>query len=231
MAAAASLPGTIQAEDFDDGANGVAYRDNSAGNSGGQYRTSDVDIEATSDTSGGYDVAWTSAGEWLNYTVNVAAAGTYDIAFRVASSGTGGTFHLEVNGANKTGTLSVPNTGGWQKWTQVTKTGVTLAAGQQVWRLVMDANGASGAVGNFNYLRATATAASSTSPTGERPPRCQAPCRRRISTKAAPGQAYVDNTTANSGGQYRNTAVDIETTSDSGGGYDVGWVGAGEWLK
>src|SRR4029079_14056714 len=63
MAAAASLPGTIQAEDFDDGANGVAYRDNSAANSGGQYRTSDVDIEVTSDTNGGYDVGWTAAGE------------------------------------------------------------------------------------------------------------------------------------------------------------------------
>src|SRR4051812_36934071 len=85
MAAAASLPGTIQAEDFDDGANGVAYRDNSAGNAGGQYRTSDVDIEVTSDMSGGYDVGWTAAGEWLNYTVDVAADGTYDIAFRVAS--------------------------------------------------------------------------------------------------------------------------------------------------
>jgi hypothetical protein len=231
MAAAASLPGTIQAEDFDDGANGVAYRDNSAGNAGGQYRASDVDIEVTSDTSGGYDVGWTSAGEWLNYTVDVAAAGTYDIGFRVASSGTGGTFHLEVNGANKTGTLSVPNTGGWQKWTQVTKTGVTLAAGQQVWRLVMDTNGSSGAVGNFNYLRATATAASSTTPYGGTPAALPGILQAENFDEGTAGQAYVDNTAANSGGQYRNTDVDIETTSDSGGGYNVGWVGAGEWLK
>jgi len=231
MAAAASLPGTIQAEDFDDGANGVAYRDNSAGNAGGQYRTSDVDIEVTSDTSGGYDVGWTSAGEWLNYTVDVAAAGTYDIGFRVASSGTGGTFHLEVNGANKTGTLSVPNTGGWQKWTQVTKTGVALAAGQQVWRLVMDTNGSSGAVGNFNYLRATATAASSTTPFGGTPAALPGILQAENFDEGSAGQAYADNTAANSGGQYRNTDVDIETTSDSGGGYNVGWVKAGEWLK
>jgi len=231
MAAAASLPGTIQAEDFDDGANGVAYRDNSAGNSGGQYRVSDVDIEVASDTNGGYDVGWTAAGEWLNYTVDVAADGTYDIAFRVASSGTGGTFHLEVNGANKTGTLSIPNTGGWQKWTQVTTTGVTLAAGQQVWRLVMDTNGSSGAVGNFNYLRATATASSSTAPYGGTPAALPGILQAENFDDGSAGQAYVDNTTANSGGKYRNTAVDIETTSDSGGGYDVGWVGAGEWLK
>ena len=116
QATGASVPGTIQVEDFDSGANGVAYRDNSAGNSGGQYRASDVDIEVTSDTGGGYDIGWVAAGEWLNYTVNVAAAGTYDITLRVASAGAGGTFHLEVNGVNKTGTLSVPNTGGWQTW-------------------------------------------------------------------------------------------------------------------
>ena len=42
----AALPGTVQAEDFDDGAAGVAYRDTTSGNSGGQYRSTDVDIES-----------------------------------------------------------------------------------------------------------------------------------------------------------------------------------------
>jgi hypothetical protein len=32
---------------------------------------------------------------------------------------------------------------------------VALAAGPQVWRLVMDTNGATGAVGNFNYITVT----------------------------------------------------------------------------
>jgi len=225
------VPGTIQVEDFDSGANGVAYRDNSAGNSGGQYRASDVDIEVTSDTGGGYDIGWVAAGEWLNYTVNVAAAGTYDITLRVASAGTGGTFHLEVNGVNKTGTLSVPNTGGWQTWKNVTKTGVTLAAGQQVWRLVMDTNGSTTAVGNFNYLRVTAALASSTTPYGGIPAALPGTVQAENFDDGNAGQAYADNTTANSGGQYRNTGVDIESTSDSGGGYDVGWTSAGEWLK
>jgi hypothetical protein len=38
----------------------------------------------------------TDAGEWLNYTVSVAAAGTYAIDVRAASNGAGGTFHIEV---------------------------------------------------------------------------------------------------------------------------------------
>jgi len=56
-----SLPGTIQAEDFDTGSSGYAYWDSTAGNSGGQYRSTDVDIEACSE--GGYDVGWTYPGE------------------------------------------------------------------------------------------------------------------------------------------------------------------------
>src|SRR5689334_15809337 len=127
-----TLPGTIQAEDFDNGSNGMAYRDMTSGNSGGQYRTTDVDIEAC--TEGGYDVGWTSSGEWLNYTVNVASAGTYTLAFRVATA-TGGSLHLEINGTNTSGSMTVNPTGGWQSWTTVQKS-VTLAAGAQVMRVL-----------------------------------------------------------------------------------------------
>src|SRR5204863_1633344 len=43
------------------------------------------------------------------------------------------------------------------------------------------------------------------------------------------GIAYSDTTSSNFGGKYRSTAVDIESTSDIGGGYDIAWVAAGEW--
>jgi hypothetical protein len=40
------------------------------------------------------------------------------------------------------------------------------------------------------------------------------------------------NTTYNSGGEYRNDGVDIESCGDfPGNGYDVGWINAGEWMK
>jgi hypothetical protein len=89
----------------------------------------------------------------LNYSARVTTAGQYDLDVRVASAGTGGRFHIEVNGVDKTGPLTVPNTGGWQTWTTIRKTGVSLSAGAQVVRVVMDANGATGAVGNFNWIR------------------------------------------------------------------------------
>jgi len=82
----------VQAGNFDNGAAGVAYRDTTTGNSGGAYRATDVDLEASTDTGGGYNVGWVSPGEWLTYAVNVASAGTYTIEVRVASPGAGGTF-------------------------------------------------------------------------------------------------------------------------------------------
>src|SRR5205085_7175110 len=113
----AAIPGVIEAENFDNGGDGAAYHDTSSGNNGGAYRSTDVDIEATTDTGGGYDVGWMTAGEWLNYTVSVSQSGTYMLTARVAASGAGGTLHVEVGGVNKTGTLTIPNTGGWQAWT------------------------------------------------------------------------------------------------------------------
>ncbi len=148
----ASTALTVQFEDYDGGGQAVGYYDTTSGNTGGVYRTNNVDIQATTDAGGGYNIAWVKASEWLDYTRTVAAAGTYAIDVRVASNGSGGTFHIEVNGVNKTGPLTVPNTGGWQAWKTITKTGVTLGAGQQVIRVVMDSNGGTGSVGNFNWF-------------------------------------------------------------------------------
>src|SRR5439155_18888610 len=88
LGSAAAIPGTIRASDFDDGVEGVAYHDTSAGNSGGAYRSTDVDLEPSTD--GGYDVGWIVGGEWVTYTVNVGTAGSYTAKLRVASPGGGG---------------------------------------------------------------------------------------------------------------------------------------------
>ena len=46
------------------------------------------------------------------------------------------------------------------------------------------------------------------------------------------GVAYHDLTGTNTGGQYRpNEGVDIETSTDTGGGYDVSSMATGEWLE
>ncbi len=146
-----AIPGTIQAENFDLGGETVAYHDVETTNQGGQYRTGDgVDIEATTDTGGGYNVGWTRTDEWLEYTVNVATTGNYTLTERVASAATTGSFRVEFNGVNKSGTVTVPNTGGWQTWTNLSQT-VSLSAGQQVMRIYWQGNDT-----NLNYVSLSA---------------------------------------------------------------------------
>lgn len=132
-----SVPGTVEFENYDLGGQGVAYNDADPGNQGGQGRTGEgVDVESCSD--GGLNVGWTSSGEWLEYTVDVASSGNYDFEFRIATPNSNGTFHVGFNGVNKTGTVTTPNTGGWQTWSSVSVNDVALSQGEQVMRVYLN---------------------------------------------------------------------------------------------
>ncbi|SDJ89858.1 Por secretion system C-terminal sorting domain-containing protein [Catalinimonas alkaloidigena] len=129
------LPGKIEAEDFDEGIASVAYYDLSAGNRFGQYRTdTDVDLEVCTDEGGGFDLADIQAGEWVEYTVDVATAGTYAFSFRVATQESNQAFDLLVNDQLVAEAIAVPNTGAWQNWQTLTVPDVPLPAGEAVLR-------------------------------------------------------------------------------------------------
>jgi hypothetical protein len=152
-----AIPGIIQAENFDVGGEGIAYHDVDAPNIGGAYRASGVDIAGGMD--GSSIIGWTKAGEWLEYTVNVAAAGNYTLEARVSAWDSSGKFHVEFNGVDKTGTFTMPVVKfGTLTWTNLTRT-VALSAGQQVMRIALDANGTGNfEVANLNYIRLIAPA-------------------------------------------------------------------------
>jgi len=157
-----SLPGKVEAEDFDNGGEGVGYHDTSAGNNGSAYRATDVDIESASE--GSYDIGWTAAGEWLNYTVNVASAGAYTAQLRVASA-SGGQLHIGFNGPSSVWTsVTVPSTGGWQSWATVSVP-VNLGAGAQKMTVLFDNGGV-----NFNYVNVVAGSTSTTTAPPPPPP-------------------------------------------------------------
>ena len=154
------IPGTIEAEDYDIGGQGLAYFDSDTGNNGNQYRGDDVDIEVCTDTGGGYNVGWTANGEWMKYTVDVAPAGDYTIISRVArGTGGSGAFHIEVDGVDVTGSISVQDTGGWQNWINKTTSNVALGSGEQVVQIVIE----SGEI-NINHLEFVLDQAANTPP-------------------------------------------------------------------
>ncbi|MBI1764493.1 MAG: carbohydrate-binding protein [Acidobacteria bacterium] len=108
-----------------------------------------------------HNVGWTNNGEWLKYTLNVTTTGTYTLSTRLASAQNGATFHVEIDGVNKTGTVAVPNTGGWTVFTTISTPNITLSKGQHVMKVVFDIGG-----GNFNWFDwALTTAGGTTTPT------------------------------------------------------------------
>jgi hypothetical protein len=149
---------TIQAENFDNGGEGVAFHDADSANVGGSTYRSGTGVDVQDAGTGGRFVGFVKSGEWLEYSVTVTSAGTFDLSASVASLKTGGKFHIEVDGVDKTGTLSVPDTTAWQKWTTVGKAGVTLSAGSHVIRIKGDTAGALGYVANFDSITVTPSA-------------------------------------------------------------------------
>ncbi len=231
----AALPGTLYAANYDTGGQGVGYSVASVNGSANSYRSDGVDLETTTDTQGttgagaGYDVGWTATGQWFDYTVAAATAGTYAVSIRVASpnGATDGLHIASASGANLSGNINVPATGGWQAWTTVTAT-VTLGAGTQA--LVIDQDN-----GGWNLHFMTFT--SNEGPYGGAPAAVPGTVEAANYDTGGQGVAYNVTSTNGSANSYRPDGVDLEITSDpqgtsgTGAGYDLGWTAAGQWSR
>ncbi|BDI31994.1 hypothetical protein CCAX7_40450 [Capsulimonas corticalis] len=150
------LPGIIQAENYDNGGEGFAYHDTTPGNidtGDGTRITEGVDNWLWQNHT--WMVGWTQPGEWLNYTVYVQATDSYKFHVLASSAGNvvGGTFHIEVDGVNATGTLHVPQTTGETFPVDVPSPSVFMTIGQHILRLVIDSTGPNtNSAGNFDYI-------------------------------------------------------------------------------
>ena len=138
----AELPGTLEAENFDTGADGIAYHDSNSNKEGdaSSYR-SDGGIDIVKG-NGGYALGYTNSGEWMEYTVNVKEAGVYEYDAWVSSGTTNSGFSLSLinNGTTTslTSAITVPQTGNndWSKYVALHgRLSVPLEAGKQVIRI------------------------------------------------------------------------------------------------
>lgn len=204
-----AIPGRIEAEDYDE------FFDTTPGNTGGVYRADDVDLEYTGDAGGGYNVGWIASGEWLTFPVNVLRAGTYMAVVRVAAHFAGTRkFRIEVDGVNQTGSVAFNLSAGWQVYSSVLAKDLDLTAGQHEIRFVAETGGF-----NLNWI--------------ELEPYVPVPGRVEAENYKSGGEgvAYHDTSVGNYGGAYRTDDVDLQPTSDTGGGHNVGWMVQGEWLS
>jgi len=160
-------PNTILfAADYDIGRAGIAYHDKDSAeywvstnvrtpwNIGSQYRNDGVDIEQCADAvSNGYNVGWIETGEWMQYSVYVAADAVFDVNVRYASKDSTGQLKLLLNDGSATENNLLPQTGGTQNWKTNSIKKVKLTKGWNRLRVL-----ATGGGFNLNYLEFISTA-------------------------------------------------------------------------
>ena len=180
------------------------YFDTTPGNIGGVYRNEDVDLGPSRDVNGGFSVGWIAEGEWLTYDVDIPEDGLYQVVARIASD-LDLSHSLDISLDGQTTTVNFNTTGGWDSWEDARGGSLNLSAGSHELRLDMGNSGF-----NLNYIDLLPVDG--------------------IRVEAEYYKDYFDTTHGNTGGAYRHDDVDIEVTTDVGGGFNVGWISEGEWL-
>ncbi|MBE6328034.1 MAG: carbohydrate-binding protein [Bacteroidales bacterium] len=134
----ASIPGKIEAENYDKGFAGEAFFDLSDGNNCDDYtdyyRSDDIDIKKISD---GIAIGHCQKGEWMNYTINVTEDGEYDVVLRVGTGNSdGGKMTISIGDIVKE--VSIDQTGEWGSFAEVSVGTMKLTKGVHVLKLSID---------------------------------------------------------------------------------------------
>jgi glucosylceramidase len=124
-------------------------------NTVGDNTTFGLQTETTSDTNGGYDLGFSSDGDYAVYKNVDFGNGVSGVSARLACNlNCGGAleFHLDSVSGTLAGSVTIPNTAGWQNWT--TANAPATATGVHDVYVVFKAplSGAS-SLGNFNWFQ------------------------------------------------------------------------------
>lgn len=136
------VPGIVEAENFDQGGEGLSFHDSDANDEGdANYRSDNEGLDLVKGNNG-TAIGYTAKGEWTEYSVNVTEAGEYSFEATCSngSSSTGGFSISRVSGSTvtKIGDVKVTATGGWNTYKVMTgKLTQKLSAGQQILRFTI----------------------------------------------------------------------------------------------
>ena len=141
---AATIPGKIEAENYDEGGHNKAFYDNDRENQGKVYREDEVDVVDISDSKcgdaacTGYAIGYTNEGEWVEYTINVAADAKYDITANVATASDASAMQLLIDDKEITESVAVEKIDSvWTTYKVVDVGSVDLKKGEHVLRLAI----------------------------------------------------------------------------------------------
>lgn len=129
---AIDIPGKVETENFDIGGEGFTYHDSDLKNITQDYRP-DEPVDINDMGNGVYYVIDNFPGEWLEYTVNVAESGLYEITASIAAFAGDGTFRVKI-GNVESELIKAPRTLSWTK-TETVNFSMNLKTGTQIMRL------------------------------------------------------------------------------------------------
>jgi GH35 family endo-1,4-beta-xylanase len=127
-----TIPGTVEAENYDVGGQTQSYFDSDVANQGDAYRDDRVDVVAISN---GHAIGYTTEGEWLEYTVNVESAGVYTYEATVASGADASSFRLYMDDNAITDQIEVANGGNWQTYSTISGNTTALSTGTHILKI------------------------------------------------------------------------------------------------
>ena len=141
---AAKIPGKIEAENYDVGGHNKAFYDNDRENQGKAYREDEVDVVDISDSKcgdaacAGYAIGYTNDGEWVEYTIDVAADAKYDITANVATAFETSAMQLFSDDKEITESVVAPKVDGvWTTYKVIDVGSAELKKGEHVLKLLI----------------------------------------------------------------------------------------------
>ena len=129
-----NIPGTVEAEDFDLGGEGLTYHDTDGINLAGDYRP-DEGVDIYDRNGDGYHIGNALPGEWYEYSLNVIERGEYMVDVLLATPGGGGSFNISI-GDTLSDTLYAAASNSWLD-TKSTSFTMHLEAGEQIMRFTV----------------------------------------------------------------------------------------------
>jgi predicted outer membrane repeat protein len=199
-----AIPGTVQAESYNNGGLGVGY-----------YSSGYGPKARDSSDGNGTILGYVASGYWTKYTVDVAESGSYrlDVRYRANMSSTSyAALDIYVDNA-KAAAFSLTGT----SYTQQTASasGVYLTAGQHVLKLAFGSNTALGSGPEYNWVSFTRQHSLS------------------LSTKGGAGSGIISSSTGDSCGKLSTcdvkvtagSVVTLSATAATGSSF-TGWSGA-----
>jgi VCBS repeat-containing protein len=213
---------TLAANLFDAGGQGVAWNDTTPGkqpNSGLNRPGTDVDVNNSNGA-----VGWIANGEWLEYTIDVADAGVYDLSLLLSNGGSVTRSAVveffrpgETAAYESTGPIQNAGGGGFNAFLPRTAPGLELEAGVQVVRVTFPNSASQQDFQSFSLTRKAFILEDTDT------------LVFKASSYNAGGQgvAYNDQPGLQGGTNGGREGSDVEVAPTGA----VGWINDGEWLE